>query len=274
VCFALGLGRIHERAPWGLAHDYLPLFESQHVPPRWLYPGALLLVVAAAAIVERILVRQRWRGALEVALLSLGMYVALDIGLEAQKPLVSTFTRHLAPSEDSLAPFHQEWSASASMRYDASDWAPPNMPSMRANVGVLDCNTFPGFNSYYRDKQNHTPGLGAVARDDTAYHGEAFVTGNGGTAHIDEWTPNAVVVSVHGAHVGDLVVLNQNWDPGWRANGSAALDYRSTIATPVGSSDEVVTFRFIPRFFFVGCLLLLSAVLGLVWVSRARRAML
>jgi hypothetical protein len=271
VCLVLGFGRFHDWSPWGLAHDYLPIFESQHVPSRWLYPATLVLVVAAGGILERFLRRQPRRLALEVALLSLGAYVGLDVGLEAQRPLVGAFARHLAPLEERVTDFHQERTAPPSMRYDAGEWAPPNMPSMIANVGVLDCNTFPGFNSYYRDKQGHSPGMGAIPRGDPAYRGETFTSSGTGTTNVESWSPNAVTVSVHGGRPGDLLVLNQNWDPGWRANGASVVDYRSAIAAPIHDADEVVTFRFVPRFFGTGCLLLVAAVVGLVWLSRGRR---
>ena len=274
VCLVLGLGRFFKFAPWGLAHDYLPIFESQHVPSRWLYPMALILTVGAAAILERHLRRQNRRGLLEAALLCVGAYVAADVALESQRPLVGAFIRHLGPLEESVSDFHQERVAPPSMRYDAGEWAPPNMPSMIANVGILDCNTFPGFNSYYRDKQNHTPGLGAVARGDPRYRGEVFTQSGIGWVDVESWTPNVVTVSVRGARPGDTLVMNQNWDPGWNANGSTAIDYTERVATTLRSGDEVVRFRFVPRFFLFGCFLLLAAVGGLVWLSRARRAVL
>jgi hypothetical protein len=274
VCFVLGFGRFSDWAPWALAHDHLPIFESQHVPSRWLYPGALVLIVAACAIVERMLVNRDRRWLLEIALLSLAAYISLDIGLEAQRPLTGAFARHLPPMQDSLDEFHTERAMPASMRYDVGDWAPPNMPSMIANIGVLECNTFPGFNSYYRDKQNHTPGLGAKARGDAEYHGEVFTASKQGTVAIDAWSPNAVTVSVIGGRVGDYLVLNQNWDPGWMANWRGVVDYHETVATQLTSPDEVVTFRFIPRFLFLGCLLFAGAIAAFVWLSRVRRQML
>lgn len=274
-CFVLGFGRFSEYAPWALAHDHLPIFESQHVPSRWLYPGALVLIVAAAAIIERLLVRRQRRWLLEITLLSIAAYVALDVALEAQRPLTSAFSRHmLMPMEDSLAEFHTERAAPPSMRYDAGEWAPPNMPSMVANVGVLECNTFPGFNSYYRDKQGHTPGLGATARGDATYHGEVYTASNQGTVAIDSWSPNAVTVSVIGGRPGDMLVLNQNWDPGWRANWRSVTPWHDTVATPLTTADEVVTFRFIPRFFFLGCFFVLVGIGAIVWLSRVRRQML
>lgn len=268
--FALicGLGRFHRFAPWALMHDYLPIFESQHVPSRWLYPAVLMLVVAAAAVGERLLARQKRRGLLEIALVSIAAYVALDVGLEAQKPLVGAFARHMQPLADSVGEFYQERRAPPNLRYDVSDWAPPNMPSMVANVGVLACGTFPGFDSYYRDKNDHTPGMGAKARGDADYRGEVHFASGAGRASVVSWSPNAVTVSYTGAQPGDVLVLNQNWDSGWHARGARTLAWADTVAARVDAGEGVVTFRYTPPFFWLGCSFLLFAVVGLVLVRR------
>jgi hypothetical protein len=272
ICLVFALGRFSEYAPWALVHDNLPIFESQHVPSRWLFPTVLLLLVAFVGMAERFLARQSRRGWLEVVLLAVAAYVGLDIGLEAQRPMVGAFMRRLQRSpEDSVAPYHQLTNADPSLRYDAPEWTAPNMPSMIANVGVIDCSTFPGLNSYFRDKQGHTPGLGAHGVGEPDYHGEVFTASGQGTVDITNWTPNAVTVSVHGAKPGDLLVLNQNYDAGWRAQGSSAIQYKDTVATRLDTAEAVVTFRFVPRFFVFGCMLTLGAIAGLVWLSRTQR---
>ncbi|HEY1958816.1 MAG TPA: hypothetical protein VGH28_24545 [Polyangiaceae bacterium] len=269
--FALicGLGRFHTYSPWGLMHDHLPIFEAQHVPSRWLYPAALMLVVAAAAVSERWLRRQRRRGLLEVAIMSLAAYVALDVGLEAQRPLVGSFVRHLHPLlSDSVGEFHQERTASTRLRYDGSDWAPPNMPAMVANIGVLACNTFPGFNSYYRDEHDHAPGMGAKAIGDADYHGETYFASGHGRASITSWSPNAVTVSYSGAAPGDLLVLNQNWDSGWHARGARVESHADAIGARVEGGEGTVRFRYTPPFFWLGCSIFVLAIGGLVLFRR------
>jgi hypothetical protein len=70
--------------------------------------------------------------------------------------------------------------------------------------------------------------------------------------------------------MGDLLVLNQNWDPGWRADGESALNYHDAVATHIHAKDGEITFRYVPRFFYLGCLLLVMTVAALVWFSRLR----
>lgn len=270
-CLLLGMGRFSPYSPWALFHDYLPVFESQHVPSRWLYPATLLLLTCAAAILERSLARVSRRGLLEIALVIVAAYVGLDIGLEAQKPMVGSFVRHLPPLEDSTGPFHQETVAPPGLHYDVSDWAAVAMPPMIANIGVIDCGTFPGLDTYFRDHQGHLPGLGAKGKGDPAYHGETYFATGGGYASIMTWTPNEVVVHYSGAKPGDVLVMNQNWDSGWRANGSAAIDWADLVATRVETADGEVAFRYRPRLFFPGMLLLLSTIAGLVLYARTKK---
>ena len=48
----LGFGAFHEYAPWTKMH-LLPIFKSQHVPSRWLYPATLVLALVFASVLER-----------------------------------------------------------------------------------------------------------------------------------------------------------------------------------------------------------------------------
>ncbi|HSQ67041.1 MAG TPA: hypothetical protein VLM85_27675 [Polyangiaceae bacterium] len=267
LCVLLALGRFSDYAPWALLHDYVPVFESQHVPSRWLYPATLLLVIAAVAVIERFLARQSRRGWLELSLLFVGAYVALDVGLEAQRPLVGAFARKMAPIEEKTTGFHQERSAPSSLRYDVSDWAPPAMPAMRANVGLLECETFLGLDSYYRDRKGRIPGLGAHAQGDPEYRGEVYFADGRGDAQILSWTPNEVVVHYDGATAGDVLVMNQNWDPGWHADGGA-IPWVDLVATHVPGPRGEITFRYRPRFLWLGILVFTATVAALVMLRR------
>ncbi len=270
ICMLVGMGRFSPYAPWGLMHDYIPIFESQHVPSRWLYPASIVLFVAMVAIIERWLARVERRTWLEVAFLFVGAYIALDIGLEAQKPLVGSFVRHLNNVQDSTGPFHMEKTAPPNARYDMSDWAATSMPPMLVNVGTKDCATFPGLHTYFWDRNGHMPGIGAKAVGEPDYRGEAYTASGTGVADVIAWSPNAVTVSYRGANPGDVLVLNQNWDPGWRAQGSAVVNFRDAVGTTIKTRDGEVTFRYVPRFLYVGCLMCAVAIAVLVWMWRAK----
>ncbi|HEY8091543.1 MAG TPA: hypothetical protein VIF09_26945, partial [Polyangiaceae bacterium] len=90
---------------------------------------------------------------------------------------------------------------------------------------------------------------------------------------ILSWTPNDVEVEVDGAEQGDHVVLNQNWDPGWRAGDTPAVNYRDAVATlAAGSARQTVRFHYWPRTFALGLALtsLTLAAIGYA-LRRARR---
>ena len=264
----LGFGRFTHYAPWGVLHDNLPIFESQHVPSRWLYPAVLVLLVATVAALERLLARQKRRMILDVALLCVGVYVGLDVALEAQRALVGALERPQPRVEESFGPFHQEKTAPPQLRYVESDWAPPSYPSMIANIGILECSTFPGLHSYIRNHDGTIPGLGAKGKGEPGYHGEAWFATGHGYASIMTWTPNAVTVHYSGASPGDVLVMNQNWDPGWSAAGTTALNWGDALGVKVPDASGEITYRYRSRFFLLGLLLCFGTIAGLVALRR------
>jgi hypothetical protein len=249
----LGLGSFDPHAPWPLLH-HLPIFKSQHVPSRWLYPALLLLLVASAALLERILRRTGpARGWIEFAMLGANAWIAYDVGGMAREPMTRAFSNHMPAIAESLGPFRMETHLPPELAIGYSrDWAPPALPSEIANIGTVDCGVFTGFHNYYRDGNGRTPGLGARGRGDPAYRGEAFMAEGVGEATISSFTPNEVTVQVGGALAGEHVVLNQNWDAGWRANGSQVQNWQDTNAAEIGAPQATIVFRYRPRFWYTG----------------------
>jgi hypothetical protein len=271
VLLLLGFGSFDPHAPWPLLH-HLPIFKSQHVPSRWLYPGLLLLMVLSAAVLERILRRTgRARGWLEIAIVGATAWISRDIAQVAREPM-SAFTNHMPAIPESSGPFHTEIHAPPELEKGyARDWAPPALPAEIANIGTIDCGVFPGFHNYYRDTNGRTFGLGARGRGDPAYHGEAFIAEGVGQAAITSFTPNRVTVEVSGATPGEHVVLNQNWDAGWTANGSPVIDWADTSAAVLSAPQGTITFRYRPRFWYTGLALFAMTLAGIGFAYRHRR---
>jgi hypothetical protein len=268
----LGFGNFHEYSPWNQLHNF-PVFRSQHVPMRWLYVAALVFALLAAGLAEGILRRAalvRARPVGELAALAFAAYVAIDIGRVANLPMQSAFGMNPPAVRQELSAFHVEKTVPASLRYTAGDYAPPALPSEIANVGTIECITFPGLNVYARDGAGHAPGLGARGKGDASYKGEAFTVG-GGRADILEWTPNSVTVAVSGAVPGDVVVLNQNYDPGWTVNGASALNHEDTVAAPISQASQVFVFRYRPRPLGLSLFVFALTVGGIAAAFRLRR---
>jgi len=274
VMLSLAFGRFSDYAPWPLMH-LLPVFSSQHVPSRWMMPALLVLACVAAATAERALRRSgRARALLEIGVLAAAALMVCDICTVVRAPLTHTFFHKLPPVANDLGPFRTLQHVPPALDYDPGEWAPSTLTALVANIGSLDCNTFPGFNNFTRGQSGRSPGLGARASNDPLYRGEVFVAEGRGVAKIVDWSPNAMVVSVEGAQPGDHVVLNQNWDPGWTANGRRAIDWADTVAATVRSPSAIIAFRYRPVTLWVGLLVFYLTVLAAAapwWVPRARR---
>jgi hypothetical protein len=271
VTVLLAFGAFHQYAPWTLLHQ-VSIFRSQHVPSRWLYMSSLLLGVVAAAGIGRVLLRVRrpQRLWLDVGLL-LGLgYLAFDIGSVAQLPMTHVWWMQLSPSlHAETKSYHQESTVPAQLHYVQRDWSIPSLPAMISNTGVLECYAVVPMSVYARNAAGVVPGQGAKGRADPSYRGEFFTTSGEGTAEVKRWTPNEVVVTVKGAHPGDLLVMNQNYDPGWSADGTTAINYNDTVAAVLKTADATLTFRYRPRLLWAGIALLL-ATLGTIAAVRRR----
>jgi hypothetical protein len=193
----------------------------------------------------------------------------------AHQPMTHAFALPMPTVAESTGPFRTEIHMPPELGY-AAGWEPPSLPAEMANIGTIDCGTSPAFHNYARGQNGRVPGLGAHGRGDPAYKGEAFVPEGAGDATVVSWTPNAVTVHVSGARKGEHVVLNQNWDPGWSANGAPAIDWEDTIAAPLEGPEVTVVFRYRPRFWNIA-LVIFAATLGGIGfayrqVRRVRRA--
>jgi hypothetical protein len=273
LALMLGFGDFHEYSPWNQLHR-LPVFRSQHVPTRWEYPAVLLFGVLAAVVVERLLQMQRSgraRALGEVVVLAAAGWIAFDISRVAVLPMQAGFGVPAPVLRDEASNFHTEKVAPPALRYNA-DWAPPALSGEIANIGTIDCSTFPGLNSYVRE--GLSAGLGAKGKGDPAYRGEVFTASQKGTAEIQTWTPNVVTVQVAGAVPGDMVVLNQNFDPGWRVNGGSAANYHDTVAARIDSPSQAFVFRYRAPWWWLSLALFVLTVAGIVaafWVARVLR---
>jgi hypothetical protein len=267
-----GFGAFHEFAPWTLLHQYVPIFKSQHVPTRWLYPWVLVAGALAASVGERMLARARhWRPAYEVLLLGCVTYIGWGIAMSANVPMRHTFWMELPAVKESTGEYHQEMRVPPELRYKVSDYAPPALPATMANVGVIECTLHAGINGWARDERGKVAGAGALGRGDPEYRGETYTASGVGTAEIVKFTPNVIVVDVQGATPGDFLLVNQNWDPGWKVNGTPAIRHSDVISTPLAASNGRYEFRFRSRLFWPSTVIGLFTIALIVGCGRVMR---
>jgi hypothetical protein len=236
-----------------------------------MYPSLLLLATVTASVFERGLRRAgRGRPWAEVAMMPVVAWIAYDVGGVARQPMLHAFANHMPNVLESTGPFHTEIKIPRELDY-APDYAPPSLPAEMANIGTIDCGTFPGLNVYVRDQDGRVSGLGARGKSDPLYKGEAYVPDGVGHAEIASFSPNSIAVKVSGAQAGEHVVLNQNWDAGWKADGDPAVNWSDTIATQLHAKDSTVVFRYRPRFWYPGLALCFTTLAALVLGYFARR---
>ncbi len=266
------IGGFYQLTPWRLFH-LLPVFKSQHVPSRWLYTAILALACAAVAGGERWLSRAGPRRVFfEVVLGCAAAIVALDMGLVARMPIAQAFVNPVPALDDKAPPFHMVHRLPPRESYNPGLWDVSTLPGVLDNVGTLECDTDNGLHITQRDEEGRMPGVGAWGDDDPEYLGETYVPEGGATASVVAWSPNDVIVRVDGARPGDHLVLNQNWDPEWSADGVPAIAFRDAVATVLTAPSQTVRFRYWPRPLGAG-LAMLGGTLASVafWLLRRRK---
>jgi hypothetical protein len=262
LSFAL-LGGVHPLTPWRLMH-LLPLFKSQHVPARWLYPAVTVLACCAASGIEAWLRRIGARRPGPEAVLGLAAVVlALDMGTVARESIALSFVNRMPAIPAPFAPYRMVHRLDPLPDYVPGLWDLTTLPGVLGNVGTLECNTDNGLHSTHRDPEGRMPGVGAHGDNEPDYRGEAYVVERAAAASVVSFTPNEVQVHLQGAQPGDHVVLNQNWDPGWTANGAPAIALHDAVAMVVQEPGSPVVFRYRPPLFGLGIAVGALTLLGI-----------
>ncbi len=237
---ALGFGAFHPYAPWSLLHAHAPVFGSEHVPSRFLYPATLVLgIVAASGAGKWIEARTSLRPWLDPLAGALVFVMALDVASIAELPMKDAMWMEPPDHLPENRPFSMV--ENPVYQYKRRDWAGPMYLAMLANTGVVHCYGTPPFE-----------GVGAIAATDPRYRGEAFVEGMG-VARVSRWTPNEFDIEVD-APEGGVLVYNMNYDAGFTARvrsdggveSSPAGRDQDRLAAVVPSGHSVVTFSYTP----------------------------
>ncbi|AKT40508.1 hypothetical protein [Chondromyces crocatus] len=243
----LGFGAFHPSAPWTLLHEHVPVFRSQHVPSRFLYPAVLILGLVAAASLGRVILRQAVRRPwLDLVAALAVVPLALDIAAVAQLPMRSAMW--MVPPDRIPEAESFRFVKDPPFQYKRRDWAGPMYLAMLGNTGVLNCYGTPPF-----DRR------GALSMRDPAHRGEVFVEGKG-VARLVSWTFNSATIDVEEARAGDRLVYNMNFDEGWRADRGRVVNQGDRVAVELPEGTSRITLRYRPPGLLAG--LGLAAVTG------------
>ncbi|MEI8257253.1 MAG: YfhO family protein [Deltaproteobacteria bacterium] len=143
----------------------------------------------------------------------------------------------------------------------------PEYLAMQGNVGVIECYSAPPFGP-----------RGARAAGERGFRGDVWIDG-GGSARIEAWSPNRMVIAVRGASAGPDVVYNGNAAPGWSALVDGRRQALSTrlhdgaLATALPAGDATVEFTYRPPGMRAGLLLAAMTLATIVGAEALRRRM-
>jgi hypothetical protein len=271
ILMALALGGW---GPWILLH-LVPPFRSQHVPSRFTYPAFILFAPVTAHVLETRVAalyarfaQGRERRFLSAGIAAAFLLSAAAIAREDARATAPWFRIHVPSVAASSGSFVQYARVPEALRYGDGDPdspagtnGPPSLLVHRAGVGSIRCSTAPlGADNTRPGPAVRVPGFGASGIGDPGYRGEFWLTSGGGKVSLIRWTPNEVELSVSGGQPGERLVLNQNWAPGWRANGAFTENDQDLNAYVLKAPDETVTFRYRPRTLMWGILLALIGI--------------
>ncbi len=255
----LGFGAFHPAAPWTLMHAFVPVFKSQHVPSRFLYPAVFVLALVTAAglgrLVEKVERKQRWVDAFVAALMLL---LAQDVARIAQLPMNQAMW--MVPP-DNLPQGEFSFEQEVPFHYKKRDWVGPMYLAMLGNRGVINCYGTPPFER-----------RGALARTDKKYQGEVFVMGGQGTAKVAGRTFNTATIHVENVSDQAVLVFNMNFDEGWSSSIGQLFNQDNRIAVRLPSGTHEVKLSYRAPGFFAGLLIGLGTLVAcIVLVRRERR---
>jgi hypothetical protein len=234
-----------------------------------LYPAILFFSLVAAAAYERKMAGHRRAAGAAIAVT---VFLAATIARESRACLSHGFGIHLpvVPVVEERAVFEQSFDVPPELSYPESN-GPSSAGVHLVGTGAILCSSFHGFNQdAWKQAKGRPPRLGARGRGEPEYRGEVYVDGAEGNAAFASWTPNAM--SVHAtAPAGALVVLNQNWDESWTANGSPTIAHNGVNAYRLAERDEQVLFRYRPRTLPWGLGIAFLAAVTSLWGCAGRR---
>lgn len=269
VCFAsLAAGHFASWAPWALLH-HLPVFRSQHVPSRFLALVVLAVALLAARGTAALLEDRspsRWRTGLALLLV---LFVGADV-LSARAGILGPL-RCPMPSWPASAPRGEPL---VTLRRApgipvACGGHSALAPAVSAGVAIIDA---------YEPLCPGSPGMvgrmrGLLGKDEPGYQGEAWLDGQGQVELVSR-TQNTLGLRVPPEASG-RVILNMNWDAGWRSNGgSLSQDEQRRLVLTLAPGQRVYELRYRPPYFVLSWALWALGLLlvGGLWRFRGRRS--
>jgi hypothetical protein len=263
------LGTRIQPSLWAGLHA-LPVFDNMRLPQRFGIGAVLMIAVVAGTgldAVAGLLARRTGRPWLAGGVAACtALFVLWDLMLVSSRVFEDAFP---------IAPRQLRTSRDFEQHLGRKGYSAPG-PVRRIT------STFSDLYGSFLSNQGSTwgyevvpAGTHAVPAGDAAYRGEVFLAEGSGSAAFRRWSPNRLDVTLR-AESNDRLVVNQNFDPGWRVEGESrpVEDWRGLLSVRVSPEDEVITLRYLPRSFLVGSALSAASAAVLAsggWLAWRRR---
>jgi hypothetical protein len=247
------VGTAWPHGPWWILRK-LPLYQDLRVPSRYLVLVALSLSVWAAKGLDEFTAWLARRGvqpgqvavvAAAAVVLVLAEVLAFNVPTYRDARFVAL---HQPPDREPA--FHQT----------VGDWR-DMLAGVVSRLGTLKCDEEAPLQ---RGELDDGPGDQVRLLDPSA-----------GTAQLERWTPNELVIGVDVSRPSDVLV-NENWNEHWHAEGGAVKSVAGRLAVAVEPGRHTVLLRYRPRSFTIGAWLsaisLPAAALAFVLLRRRRSA--
>lgn len=251
---------------WAWIHG-VPPFTAMRVSQRFRFPLLLCLALVAASGFERarILLVNKYPRLSSAASISVALCVFFELLSANGDILYNAFA---------LPPLHIDRSASFQQI--------SQLPPYSANGYVAERTEEPGIlipaSSLFPAVLSN---LGTVAayetmsalrsgtpRDAAGYRGEAYLEETDGTAEILYFSPCELKIRVRASGAGNLII-NQNWDPWWGANGGRSITRtdRSLMSVPIESGESEIVLRYKSTPFLIGSMISFASLIGAAIVA-------
>jgi len=244
---------------WRILHS-LPVFNNMHCPLRFIIMFTFVLAILSGVglsqieemkdKIERIKIKKWW----EKAILCILLLVLIDLIVINSRALKEAFI---------IPPMKIEEESDFYQTYDITKY--------RARYTPLwgNCDTYPALlkNKGVVNAYDNTPRpRNALVKESPIYRGESFLLKDTGRTHISHFSPNVVKVKVAISKY-DTLVLNQNYDTGWRVKGAKdgkVISTKGLVSVAVTPEDHLITFYYLPTSFLVGALMSLFTVIIII----------
>ncbi len=251
LMISLAMGDFGSWSPWNLLHK-LPLINSLYVPSRFIILVMFVIAIISGLAIEKLFKKSEKLPAVKLLLLLLVAATTVDLFLISRQSLLGTFS-HAPISVESDRVFHHLIDNNPGRSGAASSM----YLNLLANRGTL--------NAY--DNVPHQAFAKSIG--DQNYKGELYLE-DAGTASYQHWSPNRLVVDVE-VDNETRVIINQNYDDGWKVKGRKAENFNGLLSSKVFPNDHMIEFYYLPNEFMIGTIISLLFLLGAVLLLIKRK---